>query len=306
MREVNSELAEKVRRENVRMHDRDSRIYDMRHAYMRDRAFQEGLRKDFALLKSRLGRHELATVLDCGAGTGNLSLKFLDCGWRVTALDISPGMLEVLRAKVRDSHARIETVEADVETYLRGRENAFDLVAFGATLHHLPDYLAALELACKALRPGGLLYVTGEPTLADQISPGERRLLRLDEYCNVFYKMAHHPRHIQAVLRKLLGLARTTEVDESLAEFHVDVGIDPDRCRAVLNAGGLTLLGFERLGYFGFRFVRLLAWLGRIELRSQFKLLAVKGSGANSVPIPTAGVRVELNWDNKGIDHGIF
>ncbi len=274
MLEVDSELAAKVRQENIRMHNRDSRVYDMRHPYMRDKAFQESFQADLALMDSSLAHLEQVRVLDCGAGTGNLTLKFLDFGWRVTALDISGGMLEVLRAKVSNGGDRLETIEADAEEYLLRQESSFDVVAFGATLHHLPDYVAVLELACKALKPGGLLYITGEPALVEQVGPGEFRLLRLDEYLNVCYKMARRPQHILTVLGKLLNLSRRDEIDESLAEFHVDVGLDQDRCRAILEASGLTLLHFGSFGYFGFRLNRLLARLGRVELRSQFKLLA--------------------------------
>jgi ubiquinone/menaquinone biosynthesis C-methylase UbiE len=276
LKEVNSDLAEKVRQENILMHDRDSRIYDIRHPYMRDKAFQASFQEDLDLMGSVLGRLDEVRVLDCGAGTGNLTLKFLDFGWRVTALDISAGMLEVLLAKLLDGGDRLEIVEADAEVYLRDHKDTFDVVAFGATLHHLPDYIMALDYACKALKPGGILYVTGEPASVEQISSWEYRLLRLDEYLNVFYKVARHPRHILTVLGKVMCLARPDEVDESLAEFHVAAGLDQDRCRAVLEASGLTLLRFERFGYFGFRLVRMLARLFMVDLRSQFKLVARK------------------------------
>jgi len=275
--EVDSELAKKVRQENIKMHDRDSQIYDMRHPYMRDKKFQESFKSDLALMASSLELVKSVRVLDCGAGTGNLTLKFLDFGWRVTALDISGGMLEALRAKVTDGGDRLETVEADAEDYLRRQEGAFDVVAFGATLHHLPDYITVLKLACKALKPGGLLYVTGEPTLTTQVSFWEYRLLRLDEYFNVLYKMVSHPQHVLTVLGKVVALSRPEEVDESLAEFHVDAGIDHDRCQSVLEASGLALLHLELFGYFGFRLNWLLARIGRVDLHSQFKLMARKG-----------------------------
>ena len=274
MKEVNSDLAEEVRQENIKMHDRDSQIYDMRHPYMRDKKFQESFKADLALMASLLGLVKSVRVLDCGAGTGNLTLKFLDFGWRVTALDISGGMLEALRAKVTDGDDRLETVKVDAEDYLRSQEGTFDVVAFGATLHHLPDYITALELACKALKPGGILYITGEPALVDQVSPLEHRLLRLDEYFNVFYKVVSRPQHGLTVLGKLLSLSRPEEVDETLAEFHVEAGIDQGRCQAVLENSGLTLVKLELFGYFGFRFNRFLARLGGIDLRSQFKLIA--------------------------------
>jgi hypothetical protein len=69
VKEVNSDLAEEVRQENIRMHDRDSRIYDMRHPYMRDKAFQASLQVYLSLITSLLASLESVKALDCGVET---------------------------------------------------------------------------------------------------------------------------------------------------------------------------------------------------------------------------------------------
>ncbi len=49
-------------------------------------------------------------VLDAGAGPGRFTLEMLRLGAHVTALDISPGQLELLQARVPD----VEAVVGDI------------------------------------------------------------------------------------------------------------------------------------------------------------------------------------------------
>ncbi len=57
------------------------------------------------------------TVLDVGAGIGRWTIPISTVARMVTALDVLPGMLEILRENARDEGANnIETVQADWET----------------------------------------------------------------------------------------------------------------------------------------------------------------------------------------------
>src|ERR1700729_3681472 len=60
---------------------------------------------------SRLLPPSPARGLDCGAGTGFLSLMAARLGYRVTALDISAGMLAKLRGRAAAEGLAIEVVE---------------------------------------------------------------------------------------------------------------------------------------------------------------------------------------------------
>ena len=97
-------------------------------------------------------------VLDAGCGPGRFTLELLRLGAHVTALDISPGQLELLRARVPD----VEAVVGDITDLSRFPDDAFDVtVCFGGPLSYVLDRAehAVAELA-RVTRPGGHVLVS--------------------------------------------------------------------------------------------------------------------------------------------------
>jgi SAM-dependent methyltransferase len=102
-----------------------------------------------------------ARVLDAGCGTGWTSWFLARRGYDVTGLDIAPDMVESARSNHQpEVLTNLKFVAADYER--TGFENEFDAVIFFESLHHAEDERAALRMAFRALKPGGLL-VTSEP-----------------------------------------------------------------------------------------------------------------------------------------------
>ncbi len=90
-------------------------------------------------------------MLELGCGGGDLSLELLRRGARLTALDISPGMVELARSRAEGFEATFLVAPAE-DTSLPAE--SFDLVVGKWVLHHVDVTAAAAELH-RVLRPGG-------------------------------------------------------------------------------------------------------------------------------------------------------
>jgi len=101
-------------------------------------------------------------VLDAGCGPGVYTEWLAARGARVVALDASPRMVALARARVGES-ARIH--EADVEGDLGFLEgDAFDLVLAPLVLDYVRDWAKVFRRFRGALKPGGLLvFSVGHP-----------------------------------------------------------------------------------------------------------------------------------------------
>ena len=110
-------------------------------------------------LLENLGLDARSTVLDLGAGTGQFTLAVARICSRVVAVDVSPVMRELLRAKVEASgHRNIECVSAGFLTYEHSGEPV-DFAYSRYALHHLPDFWKAQALVRlgQFMRPQAVL-----------------------------------------------------------------------------------------------------------------------------------------------------
>ena len=83
---------------------------------------------------------------------------------RLTATDISPGMLKRLAGdRRRARRSRSSTVATEAEE-LPFEDESFDLVFGHAVLHHIPDLDRAFAEFRRVLRPGGAIAFAGEPS----------------------------------------------------------------------------------------------------------------------------------------------
>lgn len=110
-----------------------------------------------------LSDREPVRVVDLGSGTGTgaiaLARRFPRAG--VSAVDVSPQMLQRLSVKASGLGLadRVRGVQADLDQDWPALGTS-DLVWAAAALHHLADPDRVLSHVFDALRPGGLLAVT--------------------------------------------------------------------------------------------------------------------------------------------------
>ena len=103
---------------------------------------------DLALLEA-CGDIDGLRVLELGCGAGDLSVELLRRGARLTAIDISPGMVELARSRAGAASFVVAPAE---DTGLP--DASFDLVVGKWVLHHV-DVAAAAREVHRLLGPGG-------------------------------------------------------------------------------------------------------------------------------------------------------
>ena len=120
-----------------------------------------------------LGR--ASVIVDFGAGTGQFAIPAAQRFGRVTAVDVSPGMLEAIAAKAgaeagEATPPALECVQGGFLSYFPAEP--VDGVYTRHALHQLPDFWKAIALRRIAdmLRPGGILRLRD---LVYDFGPGE-------------------------------------------------------------------------------------------------------------------------------------
>jgi 2-polyprenyl-3-methyl-5-hydroxy-6-metoxy-1,4-benzoquinol methylase len=140
--------------------------YDHYEYCASDEFFQQAIEADLLHIEQAFSRRRsLAPVrcLDCGGGTGNITLKMLKRGWHVTVVDVSADMLSILKAKIETAGQSATFVNDSVENFFSQSHEAFDVISFSSVLHHLYSPLAVVKSAAQRISRGGFFYSIFDP-----------------------------------------------------------------------------------------------------------------------------------------------
>jgi ubiquinone/menaquinone biosynthesis C-methylase UbiE len=157
---------EHIKDVNTRYHDAAAAEYDAKWGIDFGDIGQDQVR---AKLVKALGGPDGQTfgdALEIGSGTGYFSLNLVQLGLigKLTATDISPGMLTRLATTAEALGLDdVTTVVTEAES-LPFEDESFDLVLGHAVLHHIPDLDRAFAEFKRVLRPGGRIVFAGEPS----------------------------------------------------------------------------------------------------------------------------------------------
>ncbi|MCD4844225.1 MAG: class I SAM-dependent methyltransferase [Methanosarcinales archaeon] len=125
-------------------------------------------------------------ILEIGSGTGNLTIKLLENGFKnIICVDISKEMIDELKKKIRNNNNNnnnIKFIISDVDSFLENDKSKYDIVFMSSVLHHLPNYGTTLKNIKKILNDNGCIYITHEPLPPPKKSMLIKILSKLDFY----------------------------------------------------------------------------------------------------------------------------
>lgn len=108
------------------------------------------------------GHLDAASAVDLGTGPGDIPVRVARerPGWRITAVDNAPAMIQIARRRVETEGlaGHIEVVLSDA----KGRDprrGAFDVIFSNSILHHITDTAAYWERVRAMGRPGAIVFL---------------------------------------------------------------------------------------------------------------------------------------------------
>lgn len=202
-------------------------------------------------------------VLDLGCGCGEAAVYFALRGARVTAVDISRGMLALTQRVAQQHGVQVTTLQQNADL-LDLPTGSFDVVYAGNLLHHV-DLETTLQKATRVLKPDGR-FVSWDPLRHNPLINVYRRMSRdvhsADECPLSMGDVRVFRKHFQHVERSCFWLTTLW----IFLRFFLIERADPRRVRywkkIITDAQRLTPL-YRRLETLDRFLLRWAPWLGR-------------------------------------------
>lgn len=241
--------------DNILLHQRIAHKYDSRHPEIFNSIEQKRLRDAVALALSFCHTgNPIPCAIDIGCGTGNLSRVLLENELLVTACDVTPAFLEIVKL-LDTSEGRLSTFRLNGENLAGIADGAYDFACIYSVLHHIPDYLGMVREMCRVLAPGGVLMIDHERN-PDYWQPSEwdlkyRALTAPSRTVGSILKNVFTPYWYYKKLKRLLSPRWQEEGD-----IHVwpDDHIEWTRVEDVVGEMGFSVVHIEDYLHFGGRY----------------------------------------------------
>lgn len=148
-------------RHNIRLHDRLGIEYETIHGEIFNDVEQSRLRRELERATALVRRDRDLAALDFGCGTGNVTSHLLDMGLKTVAADVSRRLVTIVAERHRPNPL-LHTALLNGRDLMSFADDTFDLVTAYSVLHHIPDYLAAVNEMARVVRPGGVIFIDHE------------------------------------------------------------------------------------------------------------------------------------------------
>ena len=161
------------------------------------------------------------TILEVGAGTGRYSVTLAKQGYQVTAVELIPHNLELLKSKL-DGSEPVTAIQGNALDLSVFPNASFSLTMLLGPMYHLytrEDQVKALAEAVRVTKPGGYIlvaYCMNEPTVIQYVFG----LNHLHEVMEL--NMITPDWHCISEPKEIFELVRTEDIASLDAEFPVE------------------------------------------------------------------------------------
>ncbi len=114
------------------------------------------------------------SILEFGPGWGLSTLELALMGYEVTAVDVNPLFVELIRERARRIDLGVTLAVADMLLYKP--EKRYDRVLFYECFHHCADHEKMIARLDEMVAPGGAVIFAAEPIIEDFYAPWGVRL----------------------------------------------------------------------------------------------------------------------------------
>lgn len=173
--------------ENEKIHNLIAKKYNSRHIEIYNNIEQSRLDQVIKKLLEKLDQNFSPRILDYWSWTWNLTKFFLQNNCKVTALDISDSSLYVLK-KLYNTHSENLSIQKFDWYQIPFSDWDFDVLATYSVLHHIPDYMKALEEMTRVIKKWGYLYIDHEHNI-NHWTPSKELLEYNSLYSSFFHKL---------------------------------------------------------------------------------------------------------------------
>lgn len=169
-----------------------------------------------------------AKILEIGAGTGRYSIALADKGYDVTAVELVPHNIRIMKSKVKKSH-KISIYEGNACDLSFLESDTFDIVLLLGPMYHLftdEDKHKAMSEAIRVAKKGGVVYSAycNNETFMYKMFYKKKILLGLE------MGLVKDDYHAKSSPNNVFSLYRKPEIDALMKDFDVIrlhfVGVD--------------------------------------------------------------------------------
>jgi SAM-dependent methyltransferase len=104
-----------------------------------------------------------STVVELGAGCGNMTEQLTRAGYRVTAVEINPAYAERIKSRMEQSGRDVRIINQDMLAFVRDSSDEYDAALFVASFHHCMEHAALLRHLSDRMAQKGVICFADEP-----------------------------------------------------------------------------------------------------------------------------------------------